>query len=58
MPLFIRDCVLCGAPDLHHVYRNDIVTVTCLDCDVVFQIEFDPPDQPDLRARIEILSSP
>ena len=55
MALPVRRCVLCGAAEIGVSEDGRVVTVTCLACDAVFEIEYDPPDQPDLRGRIEIL---
>jgi hypothetical protein len=51
----VNRCVLCGetAPDTNTDGR--FVTTSCPTCLAVFTIEFDPPDHPELRARIERL---
>jgi hypothetical protein len=51
----VRACVLCGATHLGATDDGGIVTVVCLDCGATFQIEYDPPDQPDTHVRIELL---
>jgi hypothetical protein len=49
----VKGCLLCG--DLNIVTDVDgrFVTSSCLACRAVLIIEFDPPDAPTLRARIE-----
>jgi len=32
------------------------VTVHCQACDAIFEVEYDPPDSPTVRGRIEIIS--
>jgi hypothetical protein len=32
------------------------VTVHCQACDAIFEVEYDPPDSPAVRGRIEIIS--
>jgi len=38
--------------------HDRIVTVACRSCGAVFRVEFDPPDEPDLRGRIELIVDP
>jgi hypothetical protein len=48
--------MFCGSHDITsrwHDRRN--VTVTCRACRRVVRIEFDPPDQPGVRGRIDML---
>jgi hypothetical protein len=52
----VRRCILCGATEVNVAEDGRLVTVTCVACTAVVQIEFDPPDQPDLRGRIELLA--
>jgi hypothetical protein len=35
-----------------------IAVVTCNSCGAVFSVEFNPPDDPTLRGRIELLVEP
>jgi hypothetical protein len=55
----VRRCVLCHSDDIAARYlRGRIVTVTCRGCGGVVRVEFDPPDEPGLRGRIEVLVDP
>jgi hypothetical protein len=55
----IRCCVLCRS---HHITteteRDRFVTATCRACGAIVRVEFDPPDDPDVRGRIEVLVEP
>jgi hypothetical protein len=51
----VRRCILCGATEIDVAEDGRLVIVTCVTCAAVVQIEFDPPDRPDLRGRIEVL---
>lgn len=46
-------CPLCGASHITTTTENRFVFVSCHDCEADLLIEFDPPDAPGLRARIE-----
>jgi hypothetical protein len=46
-------CLLCGHPAINANVDGRFVTTSCVACLAVLVIEFDPPDQPGLRARIE-----
>ena len=48
-------CVLCGQTEIDTKINGRFVTTSCPTCLAVFMIEFDPPDHPELRARIERL---
>jgi hypothetical protein len=52
-PITVTRCVLCGDPGIDVDVHGRFVTTSCPACLAVFAIEFDPPDQPGLRARIE-----
>jgi hypothetical protein len=45
--------VLCGHVDIETGVDGRFVTTTCRACSAVLQIEFNPPDEPCLRARID-----
>ena len=49
----VRRCLLCGDPAIHANVSGRVVTTACLACRAVLVIEFDPPDESSLRARIE-----
>ena len=51
----VNRCVLCGETVLDTNTNGRFVTASCPTCQAVFTIEFDPPDQPELRARIQRL---
>ena len=57
MPI-IRRCILCGSKSILKTTRDEVVRVLCRDCDSEFEVEFDPPDAPHLRGRIEIVREP
>jgi len=48
-------CLLCQHMPVEVATDDRTVTLSCPGCRAVFSIEFDPPDQPELRARIERL---
>jgi hypothetical protein len=49
----VRRCFLCGDAAIHAETRGRVVRTACFACGAVLIIEFDPPDEPALRARIE-----
>jgi hypothetical protein len=49
----VKRCLLCGDPNILAKIDGRIVTTSCVACHAVLIIEFDPPDAPTLRARIE-----
>jgi hypothetical protein len=49
----VRRCLLCQNVDIEIDVDGRFVTTTCHACSAVLQIEFDPPDDPSLTARIE-----
>jgi hypothetical protein len=54
----VRRCLLCGGEQIDVTAEGRFVTTSCRSCDGVLLIEFDPPDQPGLRARIGRLDDP
>ena len=55
VPQLVRRCLLCQHSPVGVTAEERIVTLSCPACNAVLSIEFDPPDQPELRARIERL---
>ena len=53
----VRRCLLCGAAAIDAKSRGRVVKTTCLTCRAALIIEFDPPDDPTIRARIERVDS-
>jgi hypothetical protein len=51
----VHRCLLCGEAAIDATTDGRFVTTSCRACFAVLTIEFDPPDQPELRARIERL---
>ena len=49
----VRRCLLCGHTAIAAKEDGRFVTTACVGCKAVLLIEFDPPDEPTLRARIE-----
>jgi hypothetical protein len=54
----VTRCLLCGHTAIDADVNGRFVTTSCSACLAVFVIEFDPPDQPELRARIERIDDP
>ena len=52
----VRRCLLCGATHINATTEGRTVTVHCQACDAIFEVEYDPPDNPAVRGRIEIIS--
>jgi len=52
-PPRVHRCLLCGNTAITAKVDGRFVTTSCQVCYSVFTIEFDPPDEPGLRARIE-----
>jgi hypothetical protein len=52
-PYTVRRCLLCGHTPIDARVDGRFVTTTCTACQATLMIEFDPPDQPGLRASIE-----
>ena len=53
MSVRVRRCLLCGDAAIDTRIDGRFVTTACLACNACLIIEFDPPDEPTLRARIE-----
>jgi hypothetical protein len=51
----VNRCLICADPAIDATTDGRFVTTACPNCLAVLAIEFDPPDQPELRARIERL---
>jgi hypothetical protein len=49
----VTRCLICGDSDIAAIVKGLLVRTTCAACRAVLVIEFDPPDRPGLRARIE-----
>ena len=49
----VKRCLLCGDPNIDAKRDGRFVRTSCFACHSVLSIEFDPPDEPTLRARIE-----
>jgi hypothetical protein len=55
----LRRCVLCGSDRITtETERERVITSTCRACGGVVRVEFDPPEDPALRGRIEVLLDP
>jgi hypothetical protein len=55
----VKSCVMCGSHEIEQRWSTERrVTITCTACGRIVQIEFDPPDQPDIRGRIDVLFDP
>jgi hypothetical protein len=55
----VQRCLLCRSRRIRAVAERDrFVTASCSDCGAVVRVEFDPPDDPSLRGRIEVLVEP
>jgi hypothetical protein len=49
----VRRCLVCGDAAIDAKIDGRVVTTSCRACSAVLIIEFDPPDEPTLRGRIE-----
>jgi hypothetical protein len=56
MAYIVGRCIVCGQREIKSGTSGRYVLMSCNGCDADFQIEFDPPDAPEIRGRIEILS--
>jgi len=55
----VKSCLLCRSADLATSNEGErVVTASCRSCGAVVRVEFDPPDDPTLRGRIEVLADP
>jgi hypothetical protein len=57
-PYAVSRCLLCGSPSIQSRIQDRVVTTKCGECSAILAIEFDPPDAPGIRARIERLDDP
>jgi uncharacterized Zn finger protein len=53
MSYTVSRCILCGHEPVDAVADGRVVTTSCTACGAILAIEFNPPDEPGLRARIE-----
>ena len=51
----VRRCLFCGVTTIQTRVAGRFVFARCLSCDTNFSVEFNPPDAPHVRARIERL---
>jgi RNA polymerase subunit RPABC4/transcription elongation factor Spt4 len=59
VPYPVKSCVICGGRDITRKWIDDrCVSISCRACGRIVQVEFDPPDRPGLRGRIEVLFDP
>ncbi len=55
----IKRCILCRSEAITmHVEQGRIATAACHSCGATVRVEFDPPDEPGLRGRIDVLIEP
>jgi hypothetical protein len=54
----IKNCLLCRHPGIITVAVGRYVSVRCHGCGAQLSIEFDPPDDPAVKGRIEVLTPP
>jgi hypothetical protein len=54
-PRQVKRCLICGGAAIDSRTHGRVVTTMCRSCFAVLLFEFDPPDRPDIRARIERL---
>lgn len=57
-PYTLNRCLLCQHMPIDATREDRVVTTSCPACYATLRIEFDPPDQPELRARIERIDEP
>jgi len=53
----VNRCLVCGRGGIDTTIEGRFVTTTCDACRATLKIEFDPPDEPNVRARIERIST-
>lgn len=58
LPSTVTRCLLCGRRPIDTTIDGRLVTASCPACLAILTIEFDPPDQPEIRARIERIDEP
>ena len=49
----VHRCLLCGSGDVDATRDGRFVTTECRSCSAILRIEFNPPDDPEVRARVE-----
>jgi transcription elongation factor Elf1 len=55
----VKHCVLCRSQNISvEPEHQRIAVVICRACGATVRIEFDPPDAPGLRGRIDVLVDP
>jgi hypothetical protein len=54
----VSRCLLCGNTAIDASPNGRVVTTSCRTCHAVLIIEFDPPDEPTVHARIERMDDP
>jgi hypothetical protein len=54
----VHRCVLCGTTAIFQRNSGRVDVVICRVCGAVFEVEFEPPDEPAVRARIELIVPP
>jgi len=57
-PHTVSRCLLCGHSAIDAVVNGRFVKTACPACRAKLVIEFNPPDRPELRARIERINEP
>jgi ribosomal protein S27E len=57
-PVRVTRCLLCGQKPIEAQVNRRFVRTSCPACGAILAIEFDPPDQPAVRARIERIDEP
>jgi len=55
VPNTVRRCIVCGQTRILTTTADRLVRVVCRHCGAEFEVEFDPPDAPALKGRIEII---
>jgi len=58
MAYAVRVCIFCGHPPIDATTDGRCVSVSCDVCGAEFQIEYDPPDKPELRGSIKEVRPP
>jgi hypothetical protein len=55
----VKRCVLCRSHQISTSAAGErYITASCTSCGAVVRVEFDPPDAPNIRGRIELLVEP
>jgi hypothetical protein len=54
----VYSCSFCMSRDVTVKKKRDIQLVDCNTCHALYRLQFNPPDNPKLRARIECLRNP